>query len=222
MRFMSISVTSMQIRCELNTIKHRNVKKPHLSCERFFMFTLTIFNRLKTTFCSAYTSSNIITRMLLLSWLYALCSQIIIPLPFNLVPLSSQPGPVFLAALLFGWEAVGAYVIYLAQGACGAPFFAGLQGGIVRLAGPTGGYLFGFLFGMIFLVVMRHAMRKNLLIQIFTLITAWAIAFSCGIAQLAFIVPAHKLLSAGFFPFLIGDFGIKLGALLIVLRTRKK
>jgi len=185
------------------------------------MHTQTIVYRFKHAISKTYSSCHPLTRMLLLSWLYAIASQIIIPLPFNLVPLSIQPGPVFLAALLFGWEAVGAYVIYLAQGACGAPFFAGLQGGLLRLIGPTGGYLFGFLLGMIFLALMRSVMRKNIFTQILTLIAAWAIAFGCGLTQLAFFVPANRLLAAGFYPFIIGDFGIKLSALLIALRKNK-
>lgn len=146
---------------------------------------------------------------LALSWFYAACSQIIIPLPFNLVPMSIQPAPLFLATLLFGWHAVNAYVLYLAQGALGLPFFAGMLGGLGRLMGPTGGYLIGFGVAMIFLASIRHFSSRSKIIMLATLLCAEAITFVCGLSQLALFVPAHKLLAAGLFPFMIGDFLIK-------------
>ena len=42
-------------------------------------------------------------------------------------------------------EAVCAVASYLALGALGAPVFSGYVGGIVRLIGPSGGFLYGFL-----------------------------------------------------------------------------
>lgn len=192
-----------------------------LRSRKVFMITQTL-SEFKHSFLYSHTVKARIARMACLSWLYALCSQIIIPLPFNLVPLSSQPGPVFLAAVLFGWEAVGAYILYIAQGACGAPFFAGFGSSFLYLLGPTGGYLLGFLAGMIFLVASRKYIQKNWLTQLVGLMMAWIIAFSCGLAQLAFFVPAHKLLVSGLFPFIIGDFGIKLGAVWKVLRITRR
>jgi len=54
-------------------------------------------------------------------------------IPYNLVPISIQPLPIFLATLLFGWPAVSAYVLYLMQGAFGAPIFAWSMGGFATL-----------------------------------------------------------------------------------------
>ncbi len=144
-----------------------------------------------------------------LSWLYALCSQIIIPLPFNFVPLSIQPLPVTLLALLLGKPAVIAYVLYLLQGIAGAPFFAGMGSGLVHFVGPTGGYLIGFLCAALFLLAVRHLKQASKLATFIKLELANIIVFACGLAYLSFFVSPQKLLLTGLFPFFIGDFIIK-------------
>ena len=157
------------------------------------------------------TQSRFLTRLfmfmgyLVLSWVFAVCSQIIIPLPFNFVPVSLQPMPLLLAALLLGRHGVYAYGLYLAQGAAGLPFFAGMQGGLVRLMGPTGGYLIGFGVAMIFLASIRLYKPESVLLTFAKLLCAGVIYFSMGLAQLAWFVPANKVLACGLFPFIIGD-----------------
>ena len=78
--------------------------------------------------------------------LTAICSQIMIPLPFTPVPIN--------LALLAVWVCVGALgakkgaiamIVYILLGVIGAPVFAGLQGGPGVLTGPLGGYIIGFL-----------------------------------------------------------------------------
>lgn len=155
---------------------------------------------------------------LALSWFYALCSQIIIPMPFNAVPLSIQPLPLLVASLILGWPAVYAFMLYLLQGTLGAPIFAFGLGGIGRLCGPTGGYLIGFLFAAIFLAWAKQRHTSSTITLMAKLIVANLITFFCGLAQLSLFVPAHKLLSLGFFPFVIGDFVIKFALAIILVK----
>jgi biotin transport system substrate-specific component len=156
-----------------------------------------------------------------LAWLYALASQIIIPLPWNFVPISLQPLPVFLSSLLFGWPAVYAYLIYYIQGAFGAPFFAGMLGGMSRIVGPTGGYLIGFGLSAVFLAATRHWKQQSRIALLAKLYCAYAITFACGLAQLAWFVHPSILLSQGLYPFLIGDLIIKTGAVYGALLLKK-
>jgi len=140
---------------------------------------------------------------LALSWIYAASSQIIIPLPFNLVPISIQPLPLLLVAHFFGWKAVSAYGLYLLQGALGFPFFAGCLGGIGRLMGPTGGYLFGFGLAMMF-VAMTQTFKSKIACFVRILSSA-GIYFLAGLLQLSLFVPMSKLFATGLYPFLVGD-----------------
>ena len=141
---------------------------------------------------------------ILLSWLFAICNQIIIPLPFNFVPISIQPLPLFLLSFLIGWPAVYAYVLTLIQSALGLPFFSGMQGGIVKLLGPTGGYIWGFLVAMVFLVIVRKYKSTSYIATFFKLIFANIIFYSIGLLQLYWFVPSSKLFLLGVYPFLIG------------------
>ena len=74
--------------------------------------------------------------------LTAVCSQIIIPLPFTPVPISLGMVGVYAAAILLPpRRAVLSQICYLLLGAVGVPVFGGLRGGLTWLFGPTGGYL---------------------------------------------------------------------------------
>lgn len=68
-----------------------------------------------------------------------------IPIPFSPVPITFQVLGVFLTGSILGAKK-GAYAmtLYLILGAFGLPVFAGGQGGLSVLLGPTGGYLLGF------------------------------------------------------------------------------
>src|SRR4051812_44559855 len=76
----------------------------------------------------------------------ALASQFAMPLPGTPVPLTLQPLVVVLAGLLLGpVDAAIAMVTYLLAGAVGLPVFAPIGApGILRLLGPTGGYLLAY------------------------------------------------------------------------------
>ena len=81
------------------------------------------------------------------SMLLAASAQVQIPLPLHVgaAPFTMQT----LAVLLIGaWlgpiRGAAAVLAYLAEGAAGAPVFAGWSGGAHVFVGPTAGYLYGF------------------------------------------------------------------------------
>ena len=140
----------------------------------------------------------------LLSWLFAICSQIIIPLPFNFVPISLQPLPIFLTSLIFGWPAVWAYSLTIFQTALGAPFFSGFEGGLLKLLGPTGGYIFGWLLAAIFLTLVKDYRKNSFIFSILKLLIANIIMFSLGLFRLSFFVEPKKVFYLGLYPFIFG------------------
>ena len=158
---------------------------------------------------------------LCLSWFYALCSQCLIPLPLNLVPVTLQSVMFLFCAWLFGYSAVNAYFMYLIQGLLGAPFFSRFGSGAVHLLGPTGGYLIGWSISMFVMVLLRDpepVFKAPSKIRL--LISYW---FCCilyyifGLLQLACFVPSNKVLALGLYPFIFGDFVIK--AIFILILT---
>ena len=76
--------------------------------------------------------------------LMTLSAKVNLPLPY--VPMTLQTLVVLMIGAAYGWRLGSATMIaYLAEGALGAPVFAGPVGGIAPLVGPTAGYLFGFI-----------------------------------------------------------------------------
>ena len=138
--------------------------------------------------------------------MYALSSQKIISLPFNVVPISLQPVPILLSAFVFGWPAVTACFLYLLQGAIGAPIFAGMGGGIAHLLGPTGGYLFGFALAAAFIAAARLVKPLPVFLTFIKIVFAHSIIFTCGVIQLSYFVPWKTALEKGLWPFVVTDF----------------
>ena len=68
-----------------------------------------------------------------------------VTLPLGPVPLSLTTGVLMLMALLLGGaRATLCCAVYLVMGLIGLPVFAGFQGGVGALIGPTGGFLLGY------------------------------------------------------------------------------
>src|SRR5512147_2797212 len=66
-------------------------------------------------------------------------------IPHQPVPYTLQTLAVLLAGGLLGWRnGALSMFLYLAAGIAGAPVFSGAGFGLIRLLGPTGGYLLAF------------------------------------------------------------------------------
>jgi len=78
--------------------------------------------------------------------LTAVCSQIMVPLPFTPVPINLGLLAVWICGGLLGPKRGAiAISVYILLGAVGVPVFAGFNAGLGALAGPTGGYIIGYL-----------------------------------------------------------------------------
>lgn len=109
---------------------------------------------------------------------------IYIPLPFTPVPITAQTFFVILcAAFLRKKDACITQAIYLVLGVVGLPIFSGVQGGILRLLGPTGGYIVGFVFSVIVVSSILDYYRRKAGELLFLHI---AFAMSCGILTIYF------------------------------------
>ncbi len=71
-----------------------------------------------------------------------------ITIPLGPVPFTMQVFVcTFLLLALEPRESLSAIALYLVLGAVGLPLFSGMSGGIGKIVGPTGGFLWGFLLG---------------------------------------------------------------------------
>ena len=93
------------------------------------------------------TDGGVIRQMAMTALMCALlCVLCPVSVPIGPVPVSLGVFAVYLVSFVLPpLQAALACLLYLLLGAAGLPVFAGYQAGIVRVLGPTGGYLAGYL-----------------------------------------------------------------------------
>jgi len=145
----------------------------------------------------------------------AAAAQITVPLPFTPVPFAMQDMVVLLGGAALGSRlGMAAQVLYVAAGIAGLPVFAAsavLPQGVLRLLGPTGGYLLSY--PVAAYVTGRLAERgfdRRYSTSVLAMIAGLAVIFAFGVSWLAlFARPAGigfaAALKAGLYPFLAGD-----------------
>jgi biotin transport system substrate-specific component len=139
--------------------------------------------------------------------LVAASAQFVVPIPLSPVPMTLQPLAVLVVGGLLGPAGgAAALVLYLALGILGLPVFAGGGSGIIRLLGPTGGYLLAFpvAAGLTGVLIGRGSS------SVFRALLACALGMVLihvgGVAQLALLGGDPGLaFRVGFVPFLTGD-----------------
>jgi biotin transport system substrate-specific component len=169
-----------------------------------------------------------ITLTALFAALIAAGTFISVPLPFSPVPVVLQNLFALLSGLILGPVPGAAAVgLYLIAGIIGAPVFAGASGGIVRLMGPTGGFLIGYLLAAFTagLIAGRpRPERKTPLLRIIAAVSAGLLAvYLPGLAWLKFSTGRSwpAAIAGGFVPFIIGDVLKGIAAVLIAPRLRR-
>lgn len=142
----------------------------------------------------------------------AVCAHLSVPLPFTPVPLTLSNFAVLLVGLLLGpGTAFAALVLYLAEGACGAPVFSphGV-GGVAQLTGLTGGYLLSYPFAAALagLVVLKTPARMARFgAAVIACVLATVIIFALGAGWLGHLshAAAGSLFYLAVAPFLPGE-----------------
>ena len=95
---------------------------------------------------SSIRSGSLIKMILAAMMAAVFCVVAPISIPIGPVPITFMTLALYLTVYLIGWRyAILACVLYLVVGLVGFPVFSGFQGGLVKIAGPTGGYLIGYL-----------------------------------------------------------------------------
>jgi len=153
-----------------------------------------------------------------------------IAIPLGPVPIVLQNLLALLSGLVLGPVLGSAAVgLFLLAGLLNFPVFSGGGGGIVRFAGPTGGYLFGYLLAALTAGLIAGRPRANAGKKVFqpriiiAVIAGFLVIYIPGLIWLKARVALAwgKTLLTGFVPFIIGDVIKGITAVLIVPRLRR-
>lgn len=160
----------------------------------------------------------LMTTCAIFSALMCICGPMSIPI--GLVPVSLTNLVLYAAIFLLGTKGtVISYIVYLLLGTFGLPVFSGGQGGIGKLAGPTGGYLIGFIFMVLVMGVIAEKNQFKVVPTYIGMVIATAIAYAFG--SVWFMVSRQvglmATLSTCVFPFIPFDL-IKMAAAIVVGR----
>src|SRR4051812_43035161 len=146
--------------------------------------------------------------------LTAAAAQVSIPLPFTPVPLTLQPMVVLLGGAVLGARlGMSAQILYLVAGIAGLPVFAAspvLPQGVLRLIGPTGGYLMSYpIAAFVAGSLAERGLDRRYLTSLIAMASGLTVIFSAGVIWLAFFArPAVGLAAAlrtGLYPFVLLD-----------------
>ena len=170
---------------------------------------------LATAVSGARTGTAIrVASVVLFAALTAAAAQVSIPLPFTPVPFTLQPMVVLLGGAVLGSRlGMSAQVLYLLAGIAGLPVFAAspvLPQGVLRLLGPTGGYLMSYPFAA-FLTgsLAERGFDRRYLTSVIAMACGLGLIFAAGIVWLAFFarsaVGLETALRTGLYPFIPAD-----------------
>jgi biotin transport system substrate-specific component len=151
--------------------------------------------------------------------LTALAAQVSFSIPFTQVPFTMQPMVVLMGGLALGpLLGMSSQVIYLAAGAAGLPVFAldpSLPPGVLRLLGPTGGYLLAYpAAALVTGYLGARGFDRRYLTSVLAMAAGLLLIYASGASWLAWFATAGgqsaavglgAALAAGVYPFVLAD-----------------
>ncbi len=129
-------------------------------------------------------------------------------LPIGPVPITLTNLVIYFSVYILGfYYGMGSYLIYLLLGIVGLPVFSGYEGGIQKLAGPTGGYIIGFIFMIIIGGLAMEVSRRNIIITIIAWILGTFVAYAFGTIWFVKVTKMtyQAALSLCVYPFILPD-----------------
>ena len=163
----------------------------------------------------------------LMAALTAVCAWISIPAT---VEFTMQTFAVFAALILLGGKrALMAVIVYLLMGAVGLPVFAGFNGGLGALLGPTGGFLVGFAAMALVYWLITALAGEGRWVRVAALLAALAVCYAFGTAWFMVVyaqrtgpIGLTTALSWCVFPFIVPDLVKMALALVLAGRVAKR
>lgn len=153
-------------------------------------------------------------KSMVLMALFAALTCVLAPLsiPIGPVPISLTNLVIYFSLYVLGWQrATITYLVYLLLGLVGLPVFSGFEGGVGKLAGPTGGYLIGFIFMAVisglFVKMKEDEVILNRVLGIAGMILGTLVAYAFGTAWFCYSTGTglSAALALCVIPFVPGD-----------------
>lgn len=149
-----------------------------------------------------------ITMIGLMTAVTCILGPLSVPLPFSPVPITLTNFAVFLSIYILGIKhGTISLLIYLTLGTIGLPVFSSFSGGLGKLAGPTGGYLFGFIFLALIHGFFMLRFHKNTFASVIGMSLGMIVCYLFGTIWLALQMNLTfgAALTIGVIPYLPGD-----------------
>jgi biotin transport system substrate-specific component len=137
-----------------------------------------------------------------------ICAVAPFKIPVGAVPITLATFAIYIAASVLNWKyGTLSVLIYILIGLVGLPVFSGFEGGLQKLAGPTGGFLIGYIpcALIIGLIVDRFEIKVWVYPAAMVLGTAVLYAFGTAWFMISLNYTLAAALMACVVPFLIGD-----------------
>jgi biotin transport system substrate-specific component len=182
-------------------------------------YSATLVNAVATRADRAEANAIRIASVLFISVLTAAAAQISVHLPFTQVPFTFQPMVVLVGGLVLGSRlGFASQMLYLMAGIAGLPVFAAsvtLPPGVLRLLGPTGGYLMAYpLAAFAVGYLAERGWARRYVTSVAAMLVGLAIIYMAGTIWLAYFarlvsgsaaVGLNAALAAGVYPFVLAD-----------------
>jgi biotin transport system substrate-specific component len=160
-----------------------------------------------------------VASVLFITVLTAAAAQISFPLPFTQIPFTFQPMVVLVGGLVLGSKlGFTSQVLYLMAGVAGLPVFATsatLPPGLLRLVGPSGGYLMAYpLAAFVVGALAERGFARRYTSSVVAMLVGLAIIYASGTLWLAYFarlasasaaVGLPAALATGVYPFVPAD-----------------
>ena len=117
--------------------------------------------------------------MVLCSLFAAVCCVCsVVTLPIGVVPISLATFGVMATTMILGEKrAIISVILFIALGVVGLPVFAGMNGGVGVIAGPTGGYIYSYILMVPIVGLASKCLNKTLSSGMFTMLGCLAAMF---------------------------------------------
>lgn len=129
-------------------------------------------------------------------------------IPIGPIPLSLATFAIYIAASVQNWKnGTLAVILYVTLGAVGLPVFSGLTGGIPKLIGPTGGFIFGYILLALITGLIVDRFEKHKWSYPLGMVLGTIVLYACGTVWFMISQNASlgKALALCVIPFLLGD-----------------